>query len=340
MSTVLLARAASRATQAAPAVRYPDIKIGWRSRALIRLMPLLLRPWLTYRVGRGLPALARYQLEFAGSWPQQVSGQPLDYTVLGGVGGAGIGDLSDRKRPVLLYLHGGGFLLPIAPWAHFPLFGWLCQTLGATGFMPEYRLAGQHPFPAALDDCERAYRALLDAGHSPERIVIAGESAGGNLTLALLLRLKRLGLPMPACAVPMSPMTDLCHLHSPPSRGRNRRRDPFIPIPPLVHMLRLYIPTTDARNPEVSPIFGDFHGLPPLHFLVGESEVLLDDSLVCVQRAREAGVAATADVWPILPHAFPQLAGFFPEARGAWDVIADFMRRHLDAHAPAGLRRS
>lgn len=320
---------ARAAADPADGVFRPAVRIGWRTRIVLWLIRWLIKPWARRLPAQTVAKLTNYQVRLGGVWPQSVAGQALHYAVLGGVGGARLGDLADAGRPVLLYLHGGGFALPISPFAHLPLFGHLCRELGAVGFMPEYRLTPCHPYPAALDDCERAYRGLLDAGFPPRRIALAGESAGGCLVLALLLRLKRLNLPMPACAVPISPITELCHVHSPPARLRNRRRDPFMPVAELVHLMQHYCGRLDTRHPEISPIYGDYRGLPPLRFWVGADEVLLDDTLIPVERARAAGVDASAEVWPHLPHAFPLLVRWFPEARVAQDHIAAFIGRNL-----------
>jgi acetyl esterase/lipase len=156
-----------------------------------------------------------------------------------------------------------------------------------------------------------------------------GESAGGNLTLGLLMRLKRLGLPLPACAVPISPVTELARMHAPPARVRNIQKDPMIPLHTMWRMHMLYVGGLDGSDPEISPLYGDYRGLPPLYFLVGETEVLLDDSLLAARQARDAGVDARVDVWPVLPHAFPLFKHLFPEIIQARHDIAAFARGHL-----------
>src|SRR3546814_17753293 len=135
---------------------------------------------------------------------------------------------------MLLWLHGGAFVLPAAPDMQVRLVARLCRELDAVGFVPDYRLAPFNRFPAALDDCERAYKAVLDLGFAPSRIVLAGESAGGNLVLGLLQRIRNRAWPMPACARPVSPATEPGPIPAPPSRT-----PPVEPHPSLPHV---YIP--------------------------------------------------------------------------------------------------
>jgi acetyl esterase/lipase len=194
--------------------------------------------------------------------------------------------------------------------------------------MPDYRLVPLHAHPAALDDCERAYRGLLDQGCAPQRIVLIGESAGGNLVLSLLQRIRKAGLGLPACAVPISPITDLARIHAPPSRNRNAHREALVPLSFAYRMTKWYVAGQDASHPEISPLYADYAGFPPLYFLVGEREILLDDSVLAAQRAREAGVETQLDVWPVLPHAFLIFESRFSEASQARRDVVDFIRRH------------
>lgn len=310
-----------------------DVAIGRLSRRRVRWMRWILKP-LT-RLLSLFPRMftVRSQLSLAGHLKSRAAGLPVGYDVLGRVTCITLGDLSRTDGRVVLYLHGGGFLLPPLPKAHVGFHARLCRDLDAVGVMPDYRLAPLHPFPAALDDCEMAYAGLLEAGFAPERILLAGESAGGNLVLGLLQRIRRAGQPMPACAVPISPVTEVARVHAPPSRRDMARRDPMIPIQSFSKMILYYAGDADGSDPELSPIFADYTGFPPLYFVCGEDEILLDDSLIAARRARAAGVTTQLDVWPVLPHAFPLLEGLFPEAAGARRDIAAFMRARLE---PAG----
>lgn len=319
----------SAVPSASTALELRSVVIGWRSRFLVWMFRLFLKPWLGWVMRGPVERLARAQLFIAGRECKDTSGLALEYRVVGRVPGHVLGSLKDRNKPALLYLHGGAFVLPAAPEQHVQMVGRMCRDLGAVGFVPDYRLAPANKFPAALDDCERAYRALLDLGFAPERIAIAGESAGGTLLLGVLQRLRKAGLPLPVCAVPISPGVELGRLHGPRSRSAKMRSDPILPISVLHRVSDYYIGNWDTSDPELSPLYADFQGFPPTYLLASENEVLLDDTLLLAQRLREAGIPLQLDVWPILPHAFPVLESLLPEARLAREDMTAFMRKHL-----------
>lgn len=309
------------------------VHISLRSRLIIVLLRRLLRPWLS-RVMRGpVERLAKAQLMVAGQPCRDSSGLSFAYRVIGHAPGAVpghvVGTLSDPARAVILYLHGGAFVLPACPDQHGRLVAKLCRELDADGFLVDYRLAPANKFPAALDDCERAYRALLDLGFDATRIFLAGESAGGSLLFGLLQRIRRHDLPMPAAAVPISPGADVGRLHGLPARTSRARRDTLLDMPVLAHLADYYVGDHDASDPELSPLLADFAGFPPLLFIASDAEVLRDDTLLLAQRAREAGIDVTVDLWPTLPHAFPLLENLFREAAQARTDIIAFLQRHL-----------
>ncbi len=306
-----------------------DILIGPRSRNRVTWMRRLLVPLV--RLITLLPAsfTVRFQLRLAGRLPDQCGGLDVGYDILGRVPAITLGSIQGRRQTVVLYLHGGGFLLPAMPKAHLRFHATLCRELEAVGVMPDYRLAPLHAYPAALDDCESAYRALLDQGVSAKHIVLAGESAGGNLVLGLLQRIRKGKLPMPACAVPISAVTEMARVYAPPSRADNLKKDAMLPVLSFPRMVEGYVNGADGADPELSPIYADYRGFPPLYFLVGEDEVLLDDSLMACREAERAKVTTRLDVWPVLPHAFPLLTVWFPEARQAGRDIVEFAREHL-----------
>ncbi|CAD5109593.1 alpha/beta hydrolase [Zestomonas carbonaria] len=231
---------------------------------------------------------------------------------------------------VLLYLHGGAYLIG-GPSTHRSI----CASLAKRGRLAvcalDYRLAPEHPFPAARDDALAAYRALLDNGHRPERIFIGGDSAGGNLTLVTTLRLLQEGLPPPAGLVCLSPLTDATgeHLHQPPAG------DPLLHRSWMDQAIALYCPPDlDRRDPGLSPLYGELAGLPPLLIQVAEDEVLLNDSLRLAERARAAGVRVTLERYPGLWHVFQAHAGMLRSADLALARIAAFIdqqRRRADA---------
>lgn len=326
--------------------RVPALKkvhIGWRSRVIVWLMRRFLRPMMRWAVHGSFDRIGRIQLFLAARVCRHSFGLPLDYCVVGRVPGHVVGRLADTDKPALLYIHGGAFLIPAVPEVHVTMMAHMCRDLDAVGFMVDYRLAPFNKFPAALDDCERAYRALLDLGFKPERIAIAGESAGGALTLGVLQRIRKAGLPMPACAVPISPVTEMGRLHAPPSRAMKLHSDPMLPIASLQRVDEMYAGDWDASDPELSPLYADLTGFPPLYLLASDSEVLLDDTVLLARRAREAGIPTQLEVWPILPHAFPLFERWMPEVKEARLDIVAFMRAHLakkESGHGIGLRRS
>lgn len=233
-----------------------------------------------------------------------------------------------RRDGVVLYLHGGAFIAE-TPMFHGALLARICRESRCRGLMPSYRLSPEHRYPAALDDCLAAYRWLLEEGHEPARIVVAGDSAGGNLTLALLLRLRDEGLPLPAGAVALSPVTDLTF--SGESIRRNDGVDDMFSADSMDALVPVYLEDRALRSdPRVSPVFGDFTGLPPLLVIVGSTELLLDDSVRVAQRWPES----TLLVWDGMPHVFVGF-DFLPEAREAAQRIGRFVRDRLAAKAEA-----
>ena len=216
-----------------------------------------------------------------------------------------------RSRPdrIFLYFHGGAFTVRLPKLQTAMVARW-CRALGARALMVRYRLAPEHPFPAGPDDCLAAYRWLLDHCGDASQIVIAGDSAGGNLTLVTLLRARDAGLPLPGAAVMLSPAVDFS------ASGRsavvNEEADPLFTLPMLRWLGEMYLTEPDLYlSPNVSPLIGDFTGLPPLLFQVGSSEMLLDDSTRAAAKAHAAGVTVQLDVFEGMPHVFqamPQLA--------------------------------
>jgi monoterpene epsilon-lactone hydrolase len=304
------------------------VQISPRSRFRVLLLRLFFKPFVARMTRGSRTKMAALQIRAAGRLAEHYSGLPVRYRVLGGALGPVLGELNARDKLAILYLHGGGFVFPASPALQLELLGRLCRDLDAVGFMPDYRLAPLHPFPAALDDCERAYRGLLDAGFAAERIAVIGESAGGNLVLGLLQRIRKSGLPMPACAVPISPATELGLVHAPPSRISNAKRDAFVTPYTTVRVTEWYAAGQDTSNPEISPLYADYAGFPPLYFILSEDEMLLDDGLLAAECARAAGVETELDVWPVLPHAFPIFESMFAEAPQARRDIVEFVRRY------------
>jgi acetyl esterase/lipase len=224
---------------------------------------------------------------------------------------------------VILYFHGGAFILR-TPGAHTALVASLCRRLRARALMVDYRLAPEHPYPAAADDCHAAYGWLLAEGVAPRDIVLGGDSAGGNLVLVTLQRIQASGGPLPACGVAISPVVDFTL--SSRSLVANERRDPLFNLPAVVPLRGHYAPPEQHCDPGVSPLFGDFSNLPPLLFQVGSNEMLLDESTRAAARAHAAGVTVELEIWQHMAHVFQILP--LPQARVALDHIAAFIARH------------
>ncbi len=221
----------------------------------------------------------------------------------------------------LLYLHGGGYCVGSVR-THRALVARLATATRARGLTVGYRLAPEHPFPAAVNDAVAAYRWLLQAGVDPATIVIAGDSAGGGLTVALLVALRDAGEPPPAAGVCISPWTDLACTGD--SMTTCAARDPMVQREPLLGMAAAYLAGQDPRTPLASPLHADLHGLPPLLIHVGTAETLLDDARRLAARARAAGVAVELDTWEDMIHVWHGFAPLLPEADeaiariGAW----------------------
>jgi acetyl esterase/lipase len=231
---------------------------------------------------------------------------------------------SASPRAVILYLHGGAWTLG---WTniHRRLVAQLARAATSRALAVDYPLAPEHPFPAALEDCLATYRWLLSSGTAPQDVVIAGDSAGGNLTLATLMSLRDAGDPLPAAAVCLSPATDLA------GTGESFRtvKDPAQTAEFVLGMVRHYAGSHDVKSPLLSPLYGDFRGLPPLLVHVGTDELLLSDSTRLAEKARAAGVDVTLVVWPAMWHVWHLVAPFVPEAREAIDAVGAFIRERL-----------
>ena len=229
---------------------------------------------------------------------------------------------------VIYYLHGGGFI-GCSPSTHREMVARMAAESQASAFVLKYRLAPEHPYPAATDDALAGWGWLLNSGVDPASTIIGGDSAGGNLTLSLLLALRDAGGPLPAGAVVLSPWTDLTN--SVPSRISNDAADDMLKAEFCVPVSEMYRAGADPQDPLVSPLFGDYAGMPPLLVHVSDTEILLDDSLQVVDKARAAGVLVELEVWSRLPHVWHITAPFVPEAREAIAQIGAFVKRTLTA---------
>lgn len=230
----------------------------------------------------------------------------------------------------ILYLHGGGYCICSLD-THRGLGARLVLASDARLLMPAYRLAPEHPFPAALEDALTAYRWLLQQGIPSERIAIGGDSAGGGLALSTAVSLRASGEPLPAALFLFSPWTDLTF-----SGESHHTRKPYDPIfggDRDVLFTAAYLGKEPADNPLISPLFADLHGLPPTLIHVGEDEILLDDSTLLEKKLVEAGVKVELKVWPGMWHVFQAFAPFLPEAQASMDQVGDFLLQHVQVEA-------
>lgn len=240
----------------------------------------------------------------------------------GGVPAAWIVPAGQVTEQVILYAHGGSYNSGSIT-SHIPLTGNIALATKSRLLAIDYRLAPEHPFPAALDDARAAYRWLLAEGISPRQLVVAGDSAGGGLVLALILSLHDLGTPLPAAAVCLSPWLDLTC--SGESWTKNAKADFMLKRIPTMQSAEIYLRDADPRNPLASPLFGDLANLPPILLQVGSNEIILSDSVSFAEKAKSAGVDVTLEVWEGMQHEWQYAASWLPEGRAALARIGEFV---------------
>lgn len=256
---------------------------------------------------------------------------PADITredvTLGGVPAERLTPQQARKDQALIYLHGGGYGTG-SPRSHRHLAGDIAKRAGVVALVPDYRLAPENPFPAAVEDALAVYRDALKE-FAPGRIAIAGDSAGGGLTVAVLLAARDAGLPMPAAAICISPWTDMTA--SSASYTERASVDPLVTMDGLVRWRQFYIGDGDRRHPLASPAHADLKGLPPLLIQVGGDEILLDDARLLADKARGVGIDTVLEVWPQMIHVWHWYFPMLDEGERANAAIAQFMRERLAA---------
>jgi epsilon-lactone hydrolase len=226
---------------------------------------------------------------------------------------------ADDYSPVILYFHGGGFVFPQTP-LHRTMLAKLTHDVQGRTLMIDYRLAPEHPFPAALDDCLAAYQYLLDEGVAPERITVMGDSAGANLVLALLIALRDKGIQLPQLGICISAPTDLTRDN--PAHGQ---LDAILHPRSVDRFSESYVAGEDARNPLISPLFADLRGLPPLILYAGGEEALSKDSERFAKAAEAAGVEVSLHVYPRMWHVW-QLTPDLPQAQQSLNEIAEAVK--------------
>ncbi len=253
-------------------------------------------------------------------------GAEVEPATVGGIAGEWVRARRARNDAALLFLHGGGYVIG-SPKSHRHLAAAISEASGVPVFLADYRLAPEHRFPAAVEDAVAAYKGLLDSGISPARLAIAGDSAGGGLTIATLVSLREQKIPLPGCAVALSPWTDL----SQGEAGRTRlARDPMVKKEGLDGMAAAYLGGQDAKSPLASPVFADLHGLPPLLIQVGTEEALYDDAVRLKARAEEAGVEVSAESWGGMIHVWHIFHPILSEGRDAVARIGTYLKTHIE----------
>lgn len=235
-----------------------------------------------------------------------------------------IPDVCDPDK-LILYVHGGGYVSGSCN-DHRGFVSKIAKSTGIKNLVYEYRLAPEHPFPAALDDSVKIYLWLLSQGYLPKNILIAGESAGGGLALALLLAIKNCNIEFPAAAVAISPWTDLsCSSES----YHTKNKKSVAPLNSWTVFAKHYAGENDPKNPLISPLFGDLRGLPPIFINSAVNDELFEDGEKFYQKARAASVDVTFRAGEGMVHCYPLLAPMFPEAIEAMNEIVDFVKFHL-----------
>lgn len=260
----------------------------------------------------------------------------VEATVAGGVPAEWVSTPGADARRAVLYIHGGGWVLG-SPKTHRALTAEISRATGARVLAIDYRLAPEHVYPAALDDCVAAYQSLLDGGIAPGNIAIAGDSAGGSLTGCTLLALKSRGITLPGCAVMLSPSTDMAMTGA--SWRTRSSIDPMLggSADAADGPMQWYLAGTDAKTPTASPLYGDLHGLPPILLHCGTEEVLFDDTVRFDAAARAAGVDTSVRYWNGQVHVFQMFAAMLPEGREAIEEIGTFVRAHTGGGGSRGV---
>jgi epsilon-lactone hydrolase len=289
--------------------------------------------WLIkWRVKRKLRGVRDYRLARKILFPDPYK-VPFNVRISSAQSNGISGEWVEGPQPVenaLLYLHGGGYFGCSAE-THRPITAFFAQQ-GFRVFAPNYRLAPENPFPAAVDDAVAAYRGLLAPGSPSQRIFVAGDSAGAGLALSLLLALRAASSPLPSAAVLFSPWTDLAATGD--SVRTNTKRCAMFDGNDIAASARFYLGDTDPRNPLASPLYGDLSGLPPLLIHVGSDEVLRDDATRLAERARAAGVSVELKVWPVVPHVWQLAPHKIPEARQSLRESAEFLQALASSAEP------
>lgn len=265
---------------------------------------------------------ARYDRFLARNLPPEgVEASPVD---MGGVPGLLVAPERVRDDRTMLYIHGGGYFSG-GPAGYVGIAGHYATLLGARVYLPDYRLAPEHLFPAPLTDVVAAYRWLVEQRGGARDLVIAGDSAGGAMTVSLMVKARNTGLPLPAGGVAISPWANLEMTGA--SYTTRDGIDPLCTREALLLMARAALGETLPNDPDVSPVFADVRGLPPVMVQIGEREVMLSDAIRLATHLAENRVHTSLEVWPGMFHIWPMFADILPEARQALESSSAFLDR-------------
>ena len=259
--------------------------------------------------------------EMLGAHPTP-DGVTIEDVDMGGVPGIVVTPDNLTEGRTLFYIHGGAYIVG-SPAGYHGLAGNFARRLQARVFLPHYRLAPEHPFPAPIDDTVTAYRWLLDQGQDPARLVVSGDSAGGAMTITVMTKALRLGIPLPAAGVALSPWANLEHTGA--SMTNREGLDPLNSKPVLDLLARTFLGGALPNNPDASPVFADVRGLPPILITIGENELMLSDAVRLAGHLAENRVRVTLDVWPEMFHVWHMHQAQLPEGRKALDEAARFL---------------
>jgi monoterpene epsilon-lactone hydrolase len=251
----------------------------------------------------------------------------VQQTTVGNIPAEWLRPVGTTDNRVVLYLHGGAYTMGSCT-THRALASRIAIASETSVLQPEYRLAPEYPFPAALQDGMAVYRWLIDYGISPQKMVVAGDSAGGGLALALTVLLRDKDVPLPAAIACLSPWADLELTGE--SLTTRAKVDPICSLEESKFHATHYVGKNDPRAPLISPIYADLNGLPPTLIQVGDREILLSDAIRLIERARKDGVDAELEVWDGMWHVWHLLARYVPEGQQAVDKIGAFIRKHID----------
>lgn len=268
----------------------------------------------------------RTDFEAVGSSSKSARGVQIRHAKISGVDCEWLVPEGCDAAPLIYYLHGGAFAMG-SPRTHRRMLSYIARKAGMRALLPDYRLAPEHPFPAALEDATDVYRSLIKDGNDADKIAIGGDSAGGNLAVATMLAVRDSGDALPVACFLMSPWLDLACQGD--SFVTNVTRDPWFRVEDAPGIIAHYCSEFDTKNPLVSPVYGDATNLPPTLIQVGDIELLLSDSIRLADKLSAAGGDITLQVWPDMWHVFQYFIGRMPESKKAITDIAHFLRSEM-----------